>query len=195
MSSDKDSSSIRKLLDSLQALFSKVSALNLNRRMMSHRTSDSALLDKQILSALYAIVEKTPVSIDSKNRESTVVFEPQAAAVKSDIPNTDIMAKKGDIASSSASYKDLSNRLHGTLSRTSGAIYAGEKLGVSAWEHIRASLRYAREKNAGLAKMHADLASEALQQASHYLADEEYIALKTSVLEELEKLREQPIDK
>ena len=194
MSSDKDNNSLKTLLDYLQTLFSRVSALNLNRRMMSHRKSDSALLDQQILAALYEIVEKTPVPNDSKNRESTVVYEPQTVVVKSDISNLDVTTKKGDITSSSASNKDLSNRLHATLSRTSDAIYVGEKLSVSAWDHIRASLRYVREKNAGLAKMHADLASEALQQASHYMADEEYIVLKASVLEELQKLHEQPID-
>ena len=61
MSSDKDNNSLKTLLDTLQTLFSRVSTLNLTRRMMSHRKSDSALLDKQILSALYEVVEKTPL--------------------------------------------------------------------------------------------------------------------------------------
>jgi len=189
MTSNTDGNSIKVLLASLLAFYSRLSALILNHRMTSYRKGDSALLDKQILAALYDIVEKTPAPETPDHPAGGTGSAAQADAVISDVSNRDAAINGRHLASSETPQKELSNRLHATLSRTPGAIHLGEKLSVSAWDHIHTSLRYVREKNASLAKMHADLANEALQQASHYMTDEEYIELKVSVLEELQKLR------
>ena len=171
MTSNTDGNSIKVLLASLLALYSRLSALILNQRMTSYRKGDSALLDKQILAALYDIVEKTPAPETPDHQVSGGGSAAQADKVISDVSNRDVAIKA-----------------HATLSRMPSSIHLGEKLSVSAWDHIRTSLRYVHEKNIGLAKMHADLANEALKQASHYMTDEEYIELKVSVLEELQKL-------
>jgi hypothetical protein len=188
MTSNTDGNSIKVLLASLLGLYSRLSALILNQRMTSYRKGDSALLDKQILAALYDIVEKTPAPETPDHQVSGGGSAAQADKVISDVSNRDVAIKARHVTSSETPQKGPSNRLHATLSRMPSSIHLGEKLSVSAWDHIRTSLRYVHEKNVGLAKMHADLANEALKQASHYMTDEEYIELKVSVLEELQKL-------
>lgn len=189
MSSITDHSSIKTLLDSLQALYMRLSAQDLKERMTSYRKGDSALLDKQILSALYSVVEQTPVAEVRNGQVAESGSVTSADEGLTDPQEAQAVAKEGSVKAPETPQKDLSNRLHSTLSRSSGSIHLGEKLRVSAWDHIRTSLRYVREKNPDLAKMHADLANEALQQASHYMTDDEYIELKAAVLDELQKLR------
>ena len=173
------------LLDSLQALYSKLSVLILNRRMDSYRKESSQYLDKQILTTLYDIVEKTPKSDNLKADAGDVgpVTQPATGA-------SNRAAKvQQHSAPTATSYTDLSSHLHTSLSKSSDSGHLREKLKSSAWDHIHTSLSYVRQGNPDLAKMHADLANEALLQVSHHMSDEENIELKSKVLEELQKLR------
>jgi len=185
MAPNSDDSWLKKLMDSLQVLYSRLSTLILNRRMERYRKERSVHLDKQILTALHDIFEKTSnpenlqAGADNGGPEELVSRE----------SNTDPKAKRSN-AAAAASHSDLSSHLHSNLSKSSDSGHLGEKLKASAWDHIHTSLRTAREGKSDLAKMHAGLANEALRQASHHMTDEEYIELKTSILEELQKLRE-----
>lgn len=62
MASNSGDTGIKALLDSLQALYAKMSALIINKRINSYRKEGGAQLDTEILSALYDIVEKTPAA-------------------------------------------------------------------------------------------------------------------------------------
>ena len=179
-------------MDSLLALFSRLSTVILNKRMSAYRKGDSALVDNQILSTLYDIVEKTPAPENVQEQAAEVASVTQAEASVSNFPTQNSAGKVSSVVSPETPHKELSNRLRANQSRLSDSKHLGEKLSISVWDHIRTSLRYAREKNAGLAKMHADLANEALQQASRYMTDDEYIELKTSVLAEIQKQRKEP---
>ncbi len=53
----------------------------------------------------------------------------------------------------------------------------GEKLVASTWEHIHSALRHARQGNVIVAKLNADIAGSALEEAAHFLNDEEYANL------------------
>lgn len=180
---------IKTLLDSLQTLYSKLSVLILNRRMNTYRKESSSQLDKQILSALFDIVEKTPEPQSLKTDSDALKPEAQADRL---IAGNSKGAPQVKVSNAPAATlpNDLSSHMHSNLSKTSDSKHLGEKLKSSAWDHIHTSLRYVREGNTDLAKMYAGLANEALQQASHHMTDEAYIELKTSVLEELQKLRE-----
>ena len=49
----------------------------------------------------------------------------------------------------------------------------GGQLKKSAWEHVHKAIRYARQADVTMAKLHADIAGHALEEAEHYLKDEE----------------------
>jgi hypothetical protein len=57
----------------------------------------------------------------------------------------------------------------------------GDKLRESAWSHLHSALLYARQGDAGRAKLHADIAHQALKEAAHYLSEEEFEALSNQL--------------
>lgn len=189
MASNPGDSWIKALLDSLQALHSKLSVLILNRRIDSYRKDSGHHLDKQILSTLYDIAENTPKPENLKTGAEDTRLVNQAGGMVPGDSNRAPGVKQSN-APPAIPHSDLSSHLHTNLSKTSDSGHLGEKLKASAWDHIHTSLRYVRQGKADLAKMYADLANEALQQASHHMTDDEYIVMKTSILEELQKLRE-----
>lgn len=65
--------------------------------------------------------------------------------------------------------------------------FMGEKLKKSAWEHIHCSIRYARQGNVALAKLHANIAGHALEEAVHFMKDDEYTKLVYEIEECFEK--------
>ena len=63
----------------------------------------------------------------------------------------------------------------------------GDKLKKSAWEHVHSAIRYARQENMAMAKLHADIAGHALDEAAHFLKDEEYSELIFEIEESFDK--------
>ena len=63
----------------------------------------------------------------------------------------------------------------------------GDKLKKSAWEHVHSAIRYARQENMTMAKLHADIAGHALEEAAHFLKDEEYSELIFEIEESFDK--------
>lgn len=185
MASNTGDSWIKTLLDSLQSLYTKLSFVILNRRIHSYRKESGAVMDKQILSTLFDIVEKTPGGKNSKSVASEATPVTETDGLTSDDQKTGSEIKQRNAAPEML-HKDLSNHLH----KSSDSGNLGSKLRASAWDHIHTSLRYVREEKPDLAKMHAGLANEALQQASHHMTDEQFTELKTSIMAELQKLRE-----
>lgn len=60
-----------------------------------------------------------------------------------------------------------------------------KKLKESTWNHIHTALRLARQGEAGTARLHLDIASQALKEAAHYMSREEHIAFTVEVEEKL----------
>lgn len=190
MASDTGGTWSKALLESLQQLYSKLSVMIVNRRMESYRKESGAHLDKEILSALYQIVDETPVSQNPKPGAVEGTESGQPDQVRLTERSKSFGQKQASSTSApAATFTDLSNHMHASLSSNSETHPLGERLKASAWEHIHTALRYVREEKPDLAKMHANLAQEALQQASHHMTEEAYVELKRSVLEELGKLR------
>ena len=52
--------------------------------------------------------------------------------------------------------------------------YLGDKLASSAWSHIHSALLHAHQGDIGLARLHADIASQAAKEAAHYMSEEQY---------------------
>lgn len=185
MASNTGDTWIKSLMDSLQTLYSKLSLVILNQRMHSYRKANGAVVDKEILSTLYDMVEKTPAGKNSGSAVSDARPVTETDGLTSGVRKTGSDFKQRAAAPEMV-HKDLSNHLH----KNTDSENLGAKLSASAWDHIHASLRYLREEKPDLAKMHAGLANEALQQASHHLTDETYTELKSSIMTELQKLRE-----
>ena len=66
--------------------------------------------------------------------------------------------------------------------------YMGDKLKDSTWSHIHKALLYARQGEANTAKLHADIANEALKEAAHYMSEEDYKVLCEEVAKAFKEL-------
>ena len=66
--------------------------------------------------------------------------------------------------------------------------YMGEKLKDSTWSHIHTALLHARQGEAYNAKLHADIANEALKEAAHYMSEEDHKVLCGEVAKAFKEL-------
>ena len=66
--------------------------------------------------------------------------------------------------------------------------HVAAKLQRSVWEHIHSAHRSARSGNSDTAKLHADLAVNAMKTLSHYLSAEEYSDFLTEISNRLQSL-------
>ena len=60
-----------------------------------------------------------------------------------------------------------------------------EKLKHSNWDHINASIRYARLGDARVAKVHADIANNAFKELAHYVSGEDHAELASQIEDHL----------
>ena len=63
------------------------------------------------------------------------------------------------------------------------------KLQASVWEHLNTSLRLARQGEAQTAKLHADVANNALKEAARYMPKDEYAEFYGQVETRLKEMR------
>jgi hypothetical protein len=66
--------------------------------------------------------------------------------------------------------------------------YMGDKLKDSTWSHIHTALLHARQGEANTAKLHADIANEALKEAAHYMSEEDHKVLCEEVAKAFKEL-------
>lgn len=66
--------------------------------------------------------------------------------------------------------------------------HLAERLKQSTHEHINTALRFAREGDNRIARLHADIANNAQKEAAHYMPEEEYKEFSEQVLKQLNEL-------
>ena len=64
-----------------------------------------------------------------------------------------------------------------------------DKLKLSVWEHINASIRCAHKGDKRNAKMHIDIANSAFKEVSHYLPEQQYAEFSEKVNQHLNALK------
>ena len=67
--------------------------------------------------------------------------------------------------------------------------HLSEKLKKSIREHINTALRFARQGDVSSAKIHANLANNALKEIAHYMSEEEYASFEAEVEKRLEEIQ------
>lgn len=163
------------LLHMLNSLFSHISLLDLEKRKQSYRphaaTSHDlgALLGRNIerIAAHHGAGQGRP----SRSRQRPETAPSSAtAAVGSPEP--------GQAA-------DYSGNQGTSLTSVP---YLGDKLASSAWSHIHSALLYAHQGDIGLARLHADIASQAAREAAHYMSEEDYEQFMQNIEQALSRL-------
>lgn len=174
----------KSLIDSLHSLYSRLFNTILRIRMRSYRPSVKSnnhfditdLLNKQVdeLAASSAKDTTAAVNFDEKNLNS------EFSSIKEDNHNRD--SNKKPITHLEFE-SEFSKYLKQTKSSSIIHPHMGDQLKKSAWEHVHKAIRYARQADVSTAKLHADIAAHALEEAEHYLKNEEYSELVLEIEE------------
>jgi len=163
------------LLASLQNLYSKIAMVFLQIRIASYHkvveTNQSFditdVLDKQVddLAARAVKVENhSRTVLDNEHQQDSSQHNSEEIKIESE---------EKPVSTESEFAKHLKHRNTSSVNQP----YLGEKLTASTWEHIHSAVRYARQGDADTAKLHTEIAGQALEEAGHYLNDKEYSEL------------------
>lgn len=167
----------------LQYLYRKISIVITRIRMRSYRpfiesnnTFDiTSLLHKQIDSIVFSSI---------KNNAGTANTSKEVQHSKLNFAKVDNKnCQDNEIDNVSSIESEFSKYLKQKKSSSITHPYMGDKLKKSTWEHIHSTIRYAKQGNMAIAKLHADIAGHALEEAAHFLNDEEYSDLVFQVEE------------
>ena len=171
----------------LQYLYRKISIVIARVRMGSYRpfletknTFDmTTLLHQQIDSIVFSSIKNNvpPANTGKEVQCSELSF------TKVDNENYQDSEIDGVSSIESEFVKYLKQKKSSSLTHP----YMGDKLKKSAWEHIHCTIRHARQGDMAMAKLHADIAGHALEEAAHFLKDEEYSELIFEIEESFDK--------
>lgn len=154
-------------------LYRKVSIFAVRIRMRSYRhhiKSDAAL---NITALLKNQIDELVVISDENNKYiSNISDEPHSSK---------LIFSTAEYDSGRGNINNVESEFAKYLKHNNSSLivhpYMGDKLKNSAWEHIHCTIRHARLGHIEMAKLHADIAGHALEEAAHYMTDEVYSEL------------------
>lgn len=177
------------LLAVLKRLYSKLARVALHKRMSSYQQWVNTENHQDISNPLYDYIDKLASSDAVKAPgvpHQTYDKEQPAIATNNTTPpaaqeHKEIVINK-TLEGLSLYYQD-----HKTAADSQPEL--SEKLKKSAWEHIHAVHRYARQGDVKTARLHADIANNALKEAAHYMTEDDYKAFMQEVKDEMQAIK------
>ena len=183
----KQYQSISALLDTLRGLHSRVTAHLWGKRLQRYRRDGGADIEIDIAARLSESIDKLAYahSIQPPRRVSRPTSE-GVQAPKQERPS----GAPGRCAPPGGERGDLVN--HFAADHAAVAVHsdATEGLRTRTWDHIHAALRLARQGDATNARLHAELANAAFNEAAHHMSSEELTEFEAKVQAKLEELTE-----
>jgi hypothetical protein len=184
---------IKALLHALQRLYARITSLVLHKRMGSYRDEAGSVADHDLATLLSDHIDRlaAPGPANSEN------IPPQVSAQTAQTVTQNPSPGRPDSVRQVSIVKRTFNELgrYFKTSRTESILdpELSEKLKQSTWNHIHTALRLARQGEAANAKLHLDIASQALKEAAHYMSREEHITFTVEVREKLGEITGQGI--
>jgi len=184
---------IKTLIHALQKLYARITSLVLHKRMGSYRDEVGSVADHDLATLLSDHIDRlaAPGPENSDRTQPQVSEQKVQAATQKPSPGRTHSGHQVSI---------VSRTLNGLgryfkLSRTESVDpELSKKLKNSAWNHIHTALRLARQGEARTAKLHLDIANQALKEAAHYMSREDHIAFTVEVQEKLGEITGQDIE-
>lgn len=177
---------INELLRALNSLFSKVVLLDLQKRTTSYKQQGSRDIQQDIVTPLSDCIDKlaqaqAPIVIQVANTEQPAAKINQDPAQLTS-PQT---ATVGMLSTNFSEYLK-SHSIH-----SESGNYLGDKLKASTWSHFHTAVLKANEGDARTAKLHADIANQAMKEAGHYISDEDFKNFSEEIEKALNELKQQ----
>lgn len=167
------------LLSVLKSLFSELMQLNLEQRLNWQRTRKAAE-SIDISETLHRHIDQINIQHRSESATIAAGSSPTGTGRRTD---TEVRTRESE--SLSEEDNRLREHLHDVRSRSYTESYMGERLVKSTWEHVYQAECKAREGDDVNARLHANIAAQAMKEAQKYMKVEEYEAFSSAVLEML----------
>ena len=173
---------IKALLHALQRLYARITALVLHKRMGSYREEAGSVAEHDFATLLSDLIDRlaAPGPANSENIPPQVSAQTATQNPSPGRPDSDHM-----VSIVSRTFNGLGRYFKTSRTESDLDPELSEKLKQSTWNHIHTALRLARQGEAANAKLHLDIASQALKEAAHYMSREEHIAFTVEVQEKL----------
>lgn len=175
------------LLKSIKQLQSKIGLLILGKQLKEHQVG-SDTVPHDIMEPLSQYLEKLSVFADE---------DPQGKEYKASWDVVQSFNKKESIEQTqpveieeieNQARSDLANHFKSNTTEKGTHPYLIEKLQNSTWEHIHTAIRLAHQGAQVKAKLHADIANNALKEVAQYMNKEDYAKFVNEINSELVKL-------
>ena len=158
------------LLSALRSLFMQVTRMNLAQRL-NHSKKSSAKVSVDISEKLQQCIDK----LSASSQKDRAIIASQADAAADGVEVTPISSSRElEPVADTDLYNGLSDHFqqcrHSSVSESS----MGYQLQQRTWHHLYAALSSARKGNEAMAKLHANIASQAMKEADSYMDDESY---------------------
>lgn len=167
------------LLSVLKSLFSEIMQRNLSQRLNLQRkktAGDSVDISETLHRHL------NQINTEHRNDSATIVSGSSQIAGTTE---TDAEVHSRGVDHQSEENNRLREHLSELRSRSYTDSYMGERLAKSTWEHVYRAECKARKGDDVNARLHADIAAQAMKEAQKYMKEDEYEAFSSAVLEVL----------
>ena len=176
---------IKKLLDAIYQLHSKIMLIVLHIRIQKHHerkhTDSSYDITKHLTKHVHHLVKK------HQEATSKVTWKNSTFIVKN-IPHVTTLDDYKNPYSPNI-INPLSDYLKNKKYIDSSHSRVADKLISSTWDHFHAAIREARQGKTKTAIMHVDVANFAMKEVAHFLSEEEYQNFYSDIEVEVEELR------
>ena len=157
------------LLSTLKALYRELVQRITLARQKSYQPKKSGASGKDLSRQLHDYIRQAPA-------------QGNAGSAAAPGPETGSTAQRSAGASTATPKPSHTTARHGVPDSV------GARLVDSAWEHLHASVRFARMGDTATARLHAGIMESSLKEAAHYLDDDAYAGFVKSLGKELGKL-------
>lgn len=178
MDTDVALNKLESLLHTIAKLYSGVFATILQERVTSYHAETASGYDDDIGEALRTYIKQVKHEAANARKGGTDPALPAESA-----------AEHGNRLTQDGSGDHIDNPLSDYFKKTSNfselASPLGQKLKTSAWDHTHTAIRLAHQGDYASAKLHADLANNAIHELAHFMPAEDFVAFKRAVKAEL----------
>ena len=182
------SNSSNALIGKIERLYLKISLKILHRRMASyHKTSVSIEHAQEIKSPLQECID----IIVGYALDNTEVVYPVGTLTAAHLSRSRSASVTGN-DEEQISHQDISELSRYFKARSQGVDLhpsIQEKLENSIWDHVHATIRYARQGDKANSRMHMNIANCACKELAHYLEKNDYRAFTGEVSAHLATLK------
>ena len=182
----KSLGSLQKLIDELRNLYQRVSSVWLEQRLERGANGGGDASDLTLAKQLYDHIDTYPADTIPETVSSTVSNDP---AGSDEIPPARTVGANPPATETPLTANDLSDWISHAARESVSERHIADKLEATARSHINSALRLARQGKKQEAKIHADLAENAVKTAADYMSAESFQSFKTFLQERLRSLK------